>query len=30
MADNKNESPSAGLVRTAVKTEIRAIENYTN
>jgi hypothetical protein len=30
MADNENERPSAGLVRTAVETEIRAMENYTN
>jgi hypothetical protein len=30
MADNENERPSAGPVRTAVETEIRAMENYTN
>jgi hypothetical protein len=30
MADNENERPSVGLVRMAVKTEIRAMENYTN
>jgi hypothetical protein len=30
MADNENERPSTGPVRTAVETEIRAMENYTN
>jgi hypothetical protein len=30
MSDNENERPSAGPVRTAVETEIRAMENYTN
>jgi hypothetical protein len=30
MADNENERLSAGPVRTAVKTEIRAMENYMN
>jgi hypothetical protein len=30
IADNENERPSAGPVRTAVETEIRAMENYTN
>jgi hypothetical protein len=30
MADNENERPSTGLVRIAVKTEIQAMENYTN
>lgn len=30
MADNENERLSAGLVRKAVETEIRAMENYIN
>ncbi|KAF4176666.1 hypothetical protein CNMCM8694_005650 [Aspergillus lentulus] len=30
MAGNENERPSAGPVRRAVETEIRAMENYTN
>ncbi|OJZ79839.1 hypothetical protein ASPFODRAFT_54489 [Aspergillus luchuensis CBS 106.47] len=30
MADNENEKPSAGPIRTAVETEIRTMENYTN
>jgi hypothetical protein len=30
MADNENERPSTGLVRTVVKTEIWAMENYIN
>jgi hypothetical protein len=30
MADNENERPSAGPVRTAVETEIQVMENYTN
>jgi hypothetical protein len=30
MADNENKRPSAGPVRKAVKTKIRAMENYMN
>jgi hypothetical protein len=30
MVDNENKRPSTGLVRTAVKMEIWAIENYIN
>jgi hypothetical protein len=30
MADNENERPSTGPVRTAVETEIWAMENYMN
>ncbi|OJZ79885.1 hypothetical protein ASPFODRAFT_712036 [Aspergillus luchuensis CBS 106.47] len=30
MAESENERPSAGPIRTAVETEIRAMENYMN